>query len=382
MSDDLLEPGSRFGEVAVRLPEDAERVGEIHYQLVVACFACPSERCAEVVVPSLDAGEPDRGVVAAIALIRLLRQVEAPRGMPALDLVGLTAPSQRFERVLANDAQEPEPCAVVRGDVSADQALLGECRELVEPRTADGLGVFEREPGRKDRRARESLPLRVAKEVVAPVDRRAERLVALVGVAPSAREQIERVVQPFDHLRGREHSDAGGSKLDRQRQPVEERADRGDGGGILVRQLEGVTGGAGSLHEQCDRVILRECGDGEEVLAADAKRLPAGDEEGDGGSTGEQSGDVGRRIDDLLEVVENEQPPLLPEMLPEQLDDGQPRLLAQAQRLGHRQQHERGVMDRSQRNEVGAALEQLDQIGRCLQCKPRLPGPARAGQRQ
>ena len=75
-------------------------------------------------------------------------------------------------------------------------------------------------------------------QVVAPVDQRAQRLLARQRGAAAAGQQPEAVVQPRGDLLRRKHLDARGRQLDRQRDAVQPVADLRDGGRIGVRQRE------------------------------------------------------------------------------------------------------------------------------------------------
>src|SRR5207248_1993358 len=91
------------------------------------------------------------------------------------------------------------------------------------------LGGPEVEAAGEDREACEqALPVRI-EEVVAPLDRGAERLLALGRFARSAGEQRQPLLEPRQQLIRRQDADAGGGKLDRERQSVEPAADLCDG---------------------------------------------------------------------------------------------------------------------------------------------------------
>ena len=75
-------------------------------------------------------------------------------------------------------------------------------------------------PGER-REACEALLLSFAEQVVAPVDGRAQRLLACGRVAGAGAERIERVVQAFGDLARRQQSAARRRQLDGQRQAVE-----------------------------------------------------------------------------------------------------------------------------------------------------------------
>jgi hypothetical protein len=66
--------------------------------------------------------------------------------------------------------------------------------------------------------------------------------------------------------------------------------------------------------EELDRVVLGQRLDLVLLLAGEAQRLTAGDEQGDSGSFAQELAERGRRLDHLLEVVEQEQRALAAEV--------------------------------------------------------------------
>ena len=91
-------------------------------------------------------------------------------------------------------------------------------------------------------------------QLVAPVDRRAQRLLARGRVARARAERAERRVQAFGDLAGRQQPAARGRQLDRQRQPVDAPADLRDRRGVAVVELEVGIVGSRALAEQRDGV--------------------------------------------------------------------------------------------------------------------------------
>ena len=111
---------------------------------------------------------------------------------------------------------------------------------------------------REHRQQLEQALLAGLEELVAPVHRRPQRLLALGEVAGTAAQQAEPVVEPVaQHLR-REQREAGGRELDRQRQAIEPAADLRDGGGVVVRQLEVRVDDAGAVDEQLHGLELAD----------------------------------------------------------------------------------------------------------------------------
>ncbi len=103
---------------------------------------------------------------------------------------------------------------------------------------ADDLRRLDGAPSGEGREPHEQTLLRRLEEVVAPVDCRAERALALWCVSCSSPEQQQSVVEPLEQGRGGQGADAGGGELDRKRQPVERGADVGDGPGVRGRDGE------------------------------------------------------------------------------------------------------------------------------------------------
>jgi hypothetical protein len=85
------------------------------------------------------------------------------------------------------------------------------------------------------------------------------------------------------------------------------------------------------LAEQRDGLRLGERRDGELDLALHAKELPARDDERQIGAGRKERRELGRRRDDLLEVVDQDEQLALPDVL----DEPVPRAEGSRDRLGH-----------------------------------------------
>ena len=185
-------------------------------------------------------------------------------------------------------------------------------------------------------------------------------MLARVGVA-AALEQVESLREPVEDLRGSEDAGAGGGELESERQVVEPAAELGD---RLVR-LE-----PRALAEELDRLRLGERGHGVLDLAPDAEELPARDQEAQVGARLEQLRELGRRLDHLLEVVEQQQELALADVLGE--------AVLRPQRLRDRLGHERGVAQCGQADPEDPRLERGHELGGNLEREPRLSRAARA----
>jgi hypothetical protein len=150
---------------------------------------------------------------------------------------------QPLERVLAHGLEDVVPVGGV-----LEQALIHERVELVF--AGAGHRMRRRGVAAADEHAAtgEQLALAVGEQGVAPVERRAQGLLALRDVARAVGGQLER----RDHLCGRELAAARGGELDRQRQSVEPGADVDHRGRVVGAQLEAVSGGSRADHEEVD----------------------------------------------------------------------------------------------------------------------------------
>src|SRR5690242_3892713 len=112
-------------------------------------------------------------------------------------------------RVIADRLEHPVP--LVR---EAEKAFFDERLERLYVCVGDLLGGFDSAAVCEDGEAAEEGLLVVREQVVAPGNRRPERLLAGIGVS-SPVEEIETIGNAFEDLRRRERPRAGGCELDR-----------------------------------------------------------------------------------------------------------------------------------------------------------------------
>ena len=105
-------------------------------------------------------------------------------GVTAGERIGLAGLVQPFERILADRLEHP----VALGR-EADQALLDQRLQRVDVGAADLLGRVQGAAAGEDREGADDALLFLGKQVVAPVDRRPQRLLPRVGVAATL-EQV------------------------------------------------------------------------------------------------------------------------------------------------------------------------------------------------
>ena len=236
----------------------------------------------------------------------------------------------------------------------------------------------------------EQRALVVIEQLVAPGDRVAERPLAVGQVARSAAEDIEPAPEAVAQLGGREQAKPRGRELDRERQPVEPRADLADDGGRLVVEAEARPRLTPALDEEGDRGgghraggagRQRERRHGQELLAADPQRLAARHEEREPRALPDQlRGVVGCRHH-LFEVVEHEEEPARPEVRRERLAQVAIARDREARRLGDRDEDGGRLARVREIDEEDAVVVVLEGVRRRLDGQSRLADPARAGQR-
>src|SRR5207247_11200587 len=142
---------------------------------------------------------------------------------------------------------------------SHDQRLLDQRAERAKGvGYAYRLDVFEREAAGEYAKAPEQRAFRLRQEVVAPVDRGLERLVARQRRATSAGEQGEAVAQPLEDLLHAEDSCSHSRQLDGEGQAVEAAAEIDDRGLVGGRKLERARRGLGALEEEGHGLVLAQ----------------------------------------------------------------------------------------------------------------------------
>ena len=195
----------------------------------------------------------------------------------------------------------------------------GEPVEHVTVAAVDGLDL--RQPGApgERRKTREQGPCRRIEEVVAPLDRAAERALPVGQITGACREEVKGRAQPLQDRLGRKDLDARRGELDGERQAVEPRADLGDGARVRGRDAEVWLDRDCALDEEPHRLRLREhLGSRREVgererrhrelpFAVHTQRRAAGRDDPDVRRRAQQLSNERSSRQELLEVVDDEQ---------------------------------------------------------------------------
>ena len=241
------------------------------------------------------------------------------------------------------------------------------------------LGRLQGEAAGEDAQAAEEHALLAGEQLVAPLDRGAQRLLARARRAAAGGEDVEAVAQARRDLIQRQGRHAGRGQLDGQRHAVQAPADLVDRRPVVVGGAEARVRGC-ALREQAARLGQRRDAPGHLALAV--QRLAARGEDAHAGAGAQQVFRQARtRVDHVLAVVEHD----------DGLTAGQVRgkgLLRRApggDRDAHGQRgrlgHQRAVGQPGELDEPDAVGDRID-AGQRLDRQARLPAAARADQRE
>jgi hypothetical protein len=154
--------------------------------------------------------------------VQLLDEALEIGRVTAAEQVALAAFLEACGRVLADRLEHAHPgCAAARafGD---HEAVLDEALERAE----DVLDLLvaahrfrrgDRPPAREDGESREERALGLVEELVAPLDRRRQRSLAIGEVRNASADDVQPPREPFQKRPRIEHAQPGGRQLDRQR---------------------------------------------------------------------------------------------------------------------------------------------------------------------
>ncbi len=215
------------------------------------CLEEELERHAEIVELPLDPVQPLVLARSEQRLVCTFRELDRPRRVAATTGFQLAPLREPLVGVLADRLEHR--VAGFAGLVGLlDQVLLDESAERVEVGVADLLGGFKGRASREHGEAGEQCLLGLGEQLVGPVDRGAQRLLAGGGVSRSLGEQREPLVEALGEPLRREGPDAGCGELDREREPVEAGTDRLDGISGAVGEVEVRFDGVCAQREQLD----------------------------------------------------------------------------------------------------------------------------------
>ena len=389
----------RRGEAAVRLleldaaqPERRERDAE-------------PERVARL--PGEQRGERRAQVrrlgIEPLRVPLTLRELERPHRVPAGQGGGLAGVGEPLARVQPDRLEQPVAplaSAFVRGDERLlDEARehVGALRDIEAGSAAHGLDRVQLEAAGEDAESAQQHPLVRLEQIVAPLERRLERLLPRRRRATPGAEEPETVIEPVGHRGGTERAEPAGGELEREWQAVEPEADTRDIGRVLLVERESRCCRRRALDEQPHRLVVEEIGrrevllgvgdregrHAEHDLAADAERLAARREHGQSRrGTEDRVDERGARPEQVLAVVQDEQQRARREVLEHRVDDVLSRQRPRVERRRDSVGHELRIGDGRELDERRASLVRRLGAARELQREPRLAGAAGPRERQ
>ena len=285
-----------------------------------------------------------------------------------------------------------------------EQALVHQLLQAVQHADADagprahGLDHLQVDTAPEDRAGRQQLPALIAEQVIAPLDGGAQRLLAVRQVTAPAGQQPQRMLQPLQDRLRRQQPDPRRSQLDRQRQAIQPAHDPGDRGGVLPAHGEARHHGRRPLGEQPHRLTghgrpgrcRRARGllwegqrrDRAFLLARDAQRRAAAHHDPEIAGAAQQLRHHRGGRQQVLEVVQDDQEPAVPQVMNQMLGQRPPLRIRQPDALGDRRENQPGIPDRRQPDEVHPIGIIARHARGELDAQPRLAAAARPGQRQ
>jgi hypothetical protein len=160
--------------------------------------------------------------------------------MTACGLPILAAAAQLLQGIDAGGVQQ----TIMRGlatDIGDDQRLRHQIGEVIRDRrrgSCHGNRRVEQEISGKHGKVAQHPRLRLRQQVIAPIERRAQRLVPRQRRPPAGGQKFEPVIQQRGDLRRPHHDGVGRGEFDRERDAVQSPADRGNGAEVLLVAFE------------------------------------------------------------------------------------------------------------------------------------------------
>ena len=199
-----------------------------------------------------------------------------------------------------------EPCSATSRLCSLSRSSAVSTSDTIAS-AAHRLGGLERPATDEHGESRQQRPLRRVEEVVAPLDGRRQRALALGKIGDAAADDVELPAQALQERRGIEDAHARSGELDREGQAVEAAADLLDDLELVGRRGPVRPRDGGPFEKQPDRCWAPERRYRKLGLPANPERRAARHHEIHAWAALEQLGDDGPRLDDLLEVVQHEE---------------------------------------------------------------------------
>jgi hypothetical protein len=355
--------------LAAHRPEQPEGSQQRHERVAVAV----GDRGAQFVgqVGLLGADRVDRRELAGARQARLMggRVADGPAALGGAGAGVLAGRPELHPAELADGLQHPvaDPGP---GLGHAQQRLVDEAADRVEGTGAEhDLRRLERETVLEQRQPPQGALLAGVQQVPGPLDDREQGLVPVGSTAVAAAQQREPVLEPPVDLLDRHGAHPGRGELDRQRQAVEPADDTGHD---RLGETHARSRGDRPLAEQLGRVARLQFAERVDALGGDRQRGPAGGEDAQvGRGRDQEGGELGRRLDQVLAVVQDQQARGLREPLRDPGPDVGPLLGGQGPVAADRVTDAEDGPDFDRDILVGGDAGQLDEVDDRLR---RVPG--------
>ncbi len=329
----------------------------------------------------LELGEPRRLALPAQLRLGPLGQCHAPRGV-TFPRGARTELVQAVGRVLSHHLEQVVPCLPGRAADEQErcirQALDAIQRAALVTGEADLGNGRERCATPEHRQSGQQAAVLIRQQVVAPVEGLVKRLLPGRQVVGPAGEEAQTLRQPVENGLRAQGTNARGGELDRQREPVDASAELANRPQILLRDPEVGLQRAGSLLEEGLSRFELERGNRKDVLAGEMQDGSARDEDRQARRSCKEPDEGGRRLLDVLGVVEQEQELLGAEGLGERLE--RLRDVGDAERLRDGRHHELRVTQRGELDEHGAVRVGRGCVAGGFESQPGLAASACAGE--
>lgn len=217
---------------------------------------------------------------------------------------------------------------------------------------------------------------------MAPADGRAQRLVPVQGAPAAAGQQPEAVVEPLQHLLGRQDPQPSGRQFQGQRNPVQAAAQLQGRAAAALGQPEVGAHPGGPLGEQPERVLVRHGGERMHRLALQLQRQPARREHPQPRGAAQQLPyQRGAVVHQVFEAVEDQQQVAAGTVFDEGGAGRPGRVIGEAQRRCHGVFQQSGVVDGGQLHQPHPVAVPFLQKRRRSGDQPALADAAHPGDR-
>mgnify|MGYP007135457263 CR=1 FL=1 len=267
-------------------------------------------------------------------------------------------------------------------------------RRDAAPRAYRRRGL-EGKSAREDRSAAEHGALLVRQQVIAPVHRRAERVVPRQVGAARVGQEAKAIVEPIGDLIDRQGLEPRGGELDRQRDAVETAADPRQSRGVLRRHRKRGINRGRALRKQPHRLARhqgrpgrhdgrrrhREGGDVKRLLLRHGQRLAARCQDAHGRARFEdRANEVRGGGADVFATVEDQQEMFRGGERGQGFEQRLPWFFRDSEDRGGGLHDEAWIGERRELHEPHAVGIRVEQTGGDLQRKPCLPAAADGGE--